>query len=333
MNHTSPVRWGILGTGNIARQFARGLSQLPDAQLVAVGSRRQDTADAFGEQFAVPRRYATYAQLAADPDVDVVYIATPHASHEADTVLCLTNDKAVLCEKPFALSAAQAKRMIALARQRNLFLMEALWTRFLPAVREASALVHAGAIGSLRMVQGDFGYRMKFDPDYLVFNPALGGGALLDVGVYPLSVACHFLQPATAITATGVATMGQLDVDEQCAFTVSFSSGAIAVCSSATRTDTGQEMLLWGDAGMIRLHAPFWKCEKLTLCPHGKPATEMLLPLSGNDGYHYEAAHIHECLRDGLTESLIMPLDESLDILILMDALRSQWGVRYPSED
>ena len=193
MTQMTNIRWGIIGTGNIAKQFARGLRVLPDAELVAVGSRSQASADAFGEEFGVPRRHASYADLAADSDVDAVYVATPHGSHMDNSLLCLEGGKAVLCEKPFAVNAAQAERMVREARSRGLFLMEAMWTRYFPLMDRVRALISEGTLGEVRQVHADFGYRAEVDPDYWLFDLHQGGGALLDVGIYPVSLASMLL--------------------------------------------------------------------------------------------------------------------------------------------
>ena len=209
------IRWGILSTGNIARQFAHGLAALDDAELVAVGSRSAASADQFGNEFNVANRHASYEALANDPAVDAIYVATPHTLHAANTLLCLRAGKAVLCEKPFAINAAETAAMIAEARTRGLFLMEAMWTRFLPHMVRIRALIHAGAIGDVRMLNSTFGFRTEFDPKGRLFDPALGGGALLDVGIYPVSFASMVFGTPTFITSH--ATIGATGVDEQVA--------------------------------------------------------------------------------------------------------------------
>jgi len=183
------IRWGIIATGAIARDFAEGLAILPDADLVAVGSRAQETADRFGEEYGVPRRYGSYEAVARDPEVDVAYIATPHTLHRDNTLLCLSAGKAVLCEKPFAINAAQAEEMVSLARRKKLFLMEAMWNRFHPVVLKMGSLLAEGAIGKPRLMVADFGLGTTFDPKGRLFDIELGGGALLDLGVYPVALA------------------------------------------------------------------------------------------------------------------------------------------------
>jgi len=187
------VRWGILGTGAIARQFVQGLNSVPEAEVLAVGSRSSASAQEFADRRSIPRRHASYDDLASDPDVDVVYIATPHPFHAENATLCLEAGKAVLCEKPFCVNAAEAERVVELAREKRLFIMEGMWTRFFPLMEEVRRLVSEGDIGEVRMLNVDFGFRADLDPASRLFDQRLGGGALLDVGVYCVSFAAMIL--------------------------------------------------------------------------------------------------------------------------------------------
>ncbi len=324
------VRWGILSTGGIARQFARGLAYAPGAQLVAVGSRSQANAEAFGDEFGVPRRYASYEALAADPDLDVIYIGTPHPFHAANSLLCIEAGKAVLCEKPFTLNARQASAVIRAARERGVFLMEALWTRFTPVMHKVRALLAEGAIGRPRMVTADFGFHAPFDPESRLFNRALGGGALLDVGVYPVSLASMVFGAPPRIST--MAHLGATGVDEQAAMIFGYEDGALAVLSCAISVMTPMEATITGERGMIRLPANWWMPQECILSLEGEPEQTFELPFTGN-GYNYEALEVMRCLREGLLESPIMPLDETLALMQTLDNIRSQWGLRYPEEE
>jgi predicted dehydrogenase len=324
------VRWGILGTGNIAKQMARGLAVLPDAELLAVGSRSQESADGFGEQFDVERRYTSYTDLVNDPDVQVVYIATPHSLHRENSLLCLRAGKAVLCEKPFAINATEAREVVAMARERQLFLMEAMWTRFLPVMGRVRELLAGGAIGDVRMVTADFGFRAPFNPRGRLFNPELGGGGLLDVGIYPVSLASMVFGPRPA-RVSSMAHLGETGVDEQAAMILGYEQGQLAILSSAVRTHTPQEAFLIGTEGRIRVHTPWWKPTNLTVSVEGQEDQTETLPFEGN-GYNYEAAEVMACLRAGKLESDVMPLDETLAIMETLDQIRGQWGLRYPME-
>jgi predicted dehydrogenase len=325
----STFRWGILGTGNIAGQFARGLAALDAAALVAVGSRTAAAADAFGERFGVPRRHAGYADLANDSEVDAIYIATPHTLHKENTLLCLEAGKPVLCEKPFAINAGEAEQMIAAARSRGLFLMEAMWTRFLPHIARLRELLAAGTIGEIRQIRADFSFRTEFDPSGRLFDPALGGGGLLDVGVYPVALASMILGPPARTAA--LADMGATGVDEQAALVFGYPGGRLAVLTCATRTSSPHEALILGDKGYIKIHDAWWKPSALTVAVEGKQP-ERIEPAAVGNGYNYEAAEVARCVRAGRIESDIMPLDETLAIARTLDAVRAQWGLRYPSE-
>jgi predicted dehydrogenase len=321
--------WGILGTGNIAAQFARGLTALDDAQLIAVGSRTAASATAFADQFDVPHRHSSSEALAADPDVHVIYVATPHPLHHANTLLCLRAGKAVVCEKPFALNAGQAADMIAEARQRKLFLMDAMWTRFLPHMTHIRDLIANGAIGEVRMVRADFCFRTAFDPQHRLFDPALGGGALLDVGVYPVALASMMF--GTPVQISSAADVGATGVDEQVGIVCRYERGQLAILSAATRTDTPHEAVIAGTGGHIRVHHAWWAPTSLTLERTDQPPEAITPPIVGN-GYNYEAAEAMRCIRAGATESPVMPLDETLSIMRTLDAIRAQIGVRYPDE-
>ncbi|BDI32823.1 oxidoreductase [Capsulimonas corticalis] len=323
-------RWGIIGLGSIAGQFATGLQSVPDAELAAVASRTQEKADAFGEKFGAAKRYGSYRELAADPDIDAVYIATPHPMHAEDSILCLEAGKAVLTEKPFTINAAQARATIDAARANNVFLMEAMWTRFFPVMVKVRELIASQAIGDLRIVQADFGFRAGVNPEGRLFNPALGGGALLDVGSYCVSLASMLL--GAPVQTTGVAHIGETGIDEQAAMLLRYSEGQIAVLSTAVRTNTPQEVYLIGTEGKIHIPSPWWKPSKLTLSRDGQETETLDLPYEGN-GYNYQAVEVAECVRAGKTQSSVMPQDETLRIMETMDALRAQWGLKYPMEN
>lgn len=323
------IRWGILGTGNIATSFATGVATMADAELAAVGSRSQATAEAYGDRFNIRRRYGSYEELVHDPEIDVVYIATPHSLHFENMLLAFEAGKPVLCEKPFTINAAQARKAIARAQEQGLFVMEATWMRFAPLMIELRKMLADGVIGELRMVTADFGIRVEFDPGFRLFNPHLGGGALLDVGIYPLSLAQMIL--GTPSQVVGLAELGQTGVDEQSGAILSYEGGQLAVLHSAIRTETPQEATIIGTEGWIRIHTPWWMPEVMTLQKQGEKAKVIEIPFAAN-GYTYEAAEVHRCLREGLLESPIMPWSETIAIMETMDTLRSQWGMRYPME-
>jgi predicted dehydrogenase len=323
------INWGILGTGGIAHKFANGLKALDDARLLAVGSRNQETADTFGDEFGATNRHASYEDLAADPDVHAIYIATPHDLHCENAVLCLEAGKAVICEKPFSITVAETDRMIAAARRSGVFLMEAMWTRFLPALVELRKRVANGDIGEPRMLSADFGFRVDTpDPNGRLFNLKHGGGALLDVGVYPVSLASMVFGAPTRIAS--LANLGETGVDEEAGIVLGHDGGAMAVLYTAIRATTPQDAVLMGSGGSIRIHSPWWVPTALTVSAGGSETT-VDLPFDGN-GYNYEAAEVMACLRAGETESDVMPLSETRTVIQTLCDLRAQWGLRYPAD-
>lgn len=263
----SPIRWGILGTGIIAKAFAQDLDRLPDAELRAIGSRNLATAQVFATQFNVGKAYGSYEELVADPDIDVVYIATPHVRHYQDAILCLTAGKAVLCEKPIALNAHQTRKIIDLARQQQLFCMEAMWMRFMPLIQQVRQWVKAGKIGEVRSLQANFGYPVKFDANSRFFNPELGGGALLDRGVYPISLAFCLLGEPSGMSAA--ATLAPTGVDIYAGVQLDYASGATAVLYASMRQQTSNEVWIAGTNGTIKIHAPFYQPGRISLYEGG----------------------------------------------------------------
>lgn len=325
----SVFKWGILGTGKIARRFMQAAFYVPEAQVVAVGSRSQATANQFGAQFGVPKRYGSYDALLADPEVEIVYVATPHSLHAENTLAALQAGKHVLCEKPFTLNAAQAEQVIHAARASGKFVMEGMWTRCFPVVREIVRRLQAGELGEVRVVIADFGFRAPFDPASRLFAPELGGGALLDVGVYPVALAFMVLGAPKQTLST--ATLGSTGVDELCSIVFTYENGAHALLSASLRADTPKQAHICGTNARITIPEPWWKPSEAYLIRTDGTTEHLLYPYEG-DGLQFEIRHVHDCLRQRLTESPWMPLDETLAIMRVLDTLRAQWGVRYPGE-
>jgi predicted dehydrogenase len=304
---------------------------LPDATIAAVGSRSQSRADAFGDTFGVPRRHDSYEALVIDDAVDAIHVATPHTYHAEHATMALEAGKAVLCEKPLAINTREADRLIATARQQEQFLMEAMWTRFLPVMDDVRRLVHEEqALGDVHLLQADIGVVHDFDPSHRLFDPALGGGALLDLGIYPLAFAFDLFGPPDDVTSSVV--IGETGVDEQCAVIFRYEDGPQVVWHASVRADAGRTCVLAGTEGRLRGQRSWWKGAPFEFAPHpdGEPTT-YARPYEGN-GYQFEAAHVMRCLREDRLESPVMPLDESRAFLALMDDLRAEWGVTYPSE-
>ncbi len=321
--------WGILSTGTIATAFAKALNYMDDARPLAVGSRQQSTADAFGAEHSIPRCYDSYEAVAADDDVQIVYVGTPHVFHAENVRMCLEHGKHVLCEKPFTINATEAKALIDLAREKQLFLMEALWMRYLPSIVRLREWIAEGRIGDVRLVQADFSVNLPFDPQSRIYNRDLGGGALLDVGIYPISLATMILGQPDRVESQ--AHIGETDVDEQAAMLFAYDDGRAAVLLCGVRAQGTQEAMIKGTEGYIKLHAPFHHPQQLTLHRHDDDPQTVNIPYKST-GLNYEAAEVQRCLRSNVLESDIMPLNETLATMQLMDRLRDNWGLVYPSE-
>lgn len=329
MSVSDTIRWGILGTGGIAHKFAEGLQSSETGKLLAVGSRSNERAEAFAAETGAERSYGSYEQLVADADVDAVYIATPHPAHKSCALLCVDAGKPVLCEKPFTVNAAEAEEVISAARGRGVFCMEAMWTRFVPPIVKLRQMLADEVIGEVRMVAADFGFRAGWNPEGRLLNPELAGGALLDVGVYPISLASMVL--GTAQRVTGLADIGESGVDEQAGIVCQYDAGKLAVLTCAVRTKTPHEATIMGTDGYIRLHEGWYRGSAMTLRRRGADDEHIEPPQVGN-GYNYEVDEVARCLAADKTESDIMPLDETLAIVRTMDEIRAQWGLRYPFE-
>ena len=303
---------------------------MPGAEVLAVGSRSEVSAEGFAEERSIPRRYASYEDLASDPDVDVVYVATPHPFHAENAELCLEAGKAVLCEKPFTVNAAEAERVVSLARERELFLMEGMWTRFFPLMERVRGMTSNGEIGELRMLTADFGVRFDLNPASRLFALELGGGALLDVGVYCVSLASMILGPP--VRAAGLSHLGETGVDEQAAVVLEHEAGRLSNLTMGIRTATPQEATVLGTEGYVKIQAPWWRPTTMTVSRPGREDETIEAPVTGN-GFNYEAAEVMRCLDEGRTESDVMPLDETISVMRAMDDLRAAWALRYPSEE
>ena len=325
---TKPIRWGILGTGSIAHTFTKALRDDTDsADVVAVGSRTEAEASSFAETFGIERAYSSYEALAADPDVEVMYIATPHVAHKANTLLCLDAGKHVLCEKPMGLNQTEVQEMVRAARDKELFLMEALWTRFLPHMTKLKRLVDEGALGELRMLQASFGFRIPVDVGSRLFDPHLGGGSLLDVGVYSVMLAQWLF--GTPEKVVSFANLGETGVDEETAFMLRYRGGQVAQLSSAVRLQLPDSLTLIGTEG-IALSPDWWRPSSLEIKRWRR--SEIFRPECRGSGYAYEAEEVARCVRAGKLESAAAPHEDSLAIHATLDELRRQWGLVYPQE-
>jgi predicted dehydrogenase len=332
-----PVRWGVLATGKIAAAVVPDLLSLEECEVVAVASRRQESADAFAARHGIRTAYGDYQSLMADPDVDVVYVASPHALHREHVELALEAGKPVLCEKPLTLTAGAAERLVTLARERDLFLMEAMWMRCNPVIRRLQQLVAAGVLGEVRQVHADIGFVVDRPPTDRLLDPALGGGALLDMGIYPLTLAHLFLGEPSAVAAT--AGLSDAGVDLDVALSLGYPGGAVASLSASMTSWPARSAVIATDRGRVDLAGPFYNPVAATWTPMStdperRPAGEpqqIGADVPGT-GYTHQAREVVRCLRSGETESPLVPLDETLALMRLMDRIREQVGVRYGTE-
>jgi predicted dehydrogenase len=326
------IRWGILGAGSIAKKFAADLKYVQNAKLVAVGSRTKETADAFADIFNIEKRYSSYLQLVEDKDIDIIYIATPHVLHHANTLLCLQNQKAVLCEKPFAINQKQVIEMIQLSKEKNIFLMEALWSRFLPHFIKLKEQLAQGVIGELTALQANFGFKTSADSNKRLTELALGGGTLLDIGIYNIFFALHIL--GNPIDMEVAIVPNASGADEQCAITFHYQKEAVAQLFSTFKADIPTELQIFGTKGNIKLTQRFYEpsCTIQLSTDGGKNYELIEVEKTKGFGYSYEAQHATDCLIAGKTESDLMTFEESLVLIKLLDMVRAKGGLVYPED-
>jgi dihydrodiol dehydrogenase / D-xylose 1-dehydrogenase (NADP) len=324
------IKWGILGPGAIARKFVQDLKLLSDAEIIAVGSRSKDKALAFAKEYGIENAYGSYEELVNDPQVEIIYVATPHPAHKEGTLLCLKAGKAVLCEKPFTVNAKEAEELIDYARKSKIFLMEAMWTRFIPVIVKVREWLTAGIIGEVKMVKADFGFRGNLDPKSRLFNLELGGGSLLDVGVYTISFASMIFGGDHPLNISSMSHIGETGADEEFSTILGYENGKLATLSGAVRTDMPQDAWILGSKG--RVYIPdFWHAKTATLYIEGREKEVIEMPFDSM-GLQFEAVEAMNCLREGKLESEVIPLNESLVIMKTMDRIREQWGLKYPCE-
>lgn len=326
--------WGIIGPGKIANKFAVALKLVPGARLGAIASRDTEKSRNFAATHNAPHIYDNYAALAADPAIQAIYIATPHGFHAEHALLCLRQGKAVLCEKPMALFAREVQGMIDASRENNAFLMEAMWTRFIPLMGAVMDLVDSGQIGALRYIRADFGFLSAFDPAGRLYNLRLGGGSLLDIGIYPLFLCLQLLGEPEGITAVG--RLSPTGSDETCHAILQYSEGAdasaaTAVISSTLVCQTSLTAEIAGTEGMIRIPTSWYKNDRFEWNRTGEPVVTVQLEPMVN-GFEYQIAEVMRCMEQGLIESPSLPHAFSLMMCRTMDTIRAQIGVKYANE-
>ena len=321
------IRWGILGPGKIAHKFAAAFERVPTAKLYAVASRDAFRGKEFAEKFGIGKIYTRYEDLADDPDIDIIYVATPHPFHHAQSLLCLNKKKAVLCEKPLTMSYQSAREMVSTARVQNAFLMEGMWSRFFPSMIKTEALVREGTIGEIRFIRADFGFASVYDPAGRVFDLRLGGGAQLDVGVYPLFLVLLLLGKPDKIQA--ITHRLPTGADETTAVQFHFNNGSLAHILSSVAIDTPKQAEIIGTSGTITLHAPWHKSQALTLTRNSGKPKKFDFPYSGF-GFEFELREVTNQLIQGNKECEGMSLNFSLMMADAADEILRQCGVVYP---
>ncbi len=326
------INWGIIGAGKIAGKFATDLATLPEANLYAIASRSESKATAFAQNYGFQKVFGSYESMLQDPDVQAVYIATPHVFHCQNTMMALDYKKAVICEKPFAMNTKEVQQMVAKAKAMDTFLMDALWTLCLPHILKAKAIVDSGQLGKIVSVKADFGFRAQFDPEGRLWDRDLGGGSLLDIGIYPLMLTLFFLGKPKKITAA--ARIGPTRVDEDCAVFFDYENGQTANLHSTILARTPTEAFIYCEKGFIhippRFHAPISNIKILEY----EGLKETTVPFDYQViGYQYEAAEMMRCLQQGKKESDLVPHQFSMDLMELLEEIRGQIGLVYPRHD
>lgn len=330
MTSPSSLRWGILGPGGIARAFTSDL-RTAGLDVAAVGSRRQQTADAFAADFGIPRAHGSYEDLVADPDVDIVYVATPHPMHAANALLAIEAGKHVLVEKPFTLNAAEAAEVRDAAAARGVLAMEAMWTRYLPHMVRIRELIASGALGEVRAVIADHTQLLPDDPAHRINALELGGGALLDLGIYPISFAWDVLGAPLSIAAS--ARLGDAGSDTEVATVMAHESGAISTSLSASRAAGPNTATVIGTQARIEIDRVWYSATSFRVVgPDGAVREEYRSDIDGR-GMQYQALAAERVIGEGRTDSDILPIDETIAIMETLDEIRELVGVRYPGEE
>lgn len=319
------IKWGIIGLGKIAHKFCKDLLEVDDAELYAVASRNLNKAQAFKEEYGAQKAYGSYEELMEDKNVDVVYVATPHVLHHSISIACLKKGIAVLCEKPFAMNTGEVKEMIKTARENNVFLMEAMWTLFLPHFEYTMEEISSGKMGKIKSIKADFGFPAEFDTSKRLFNKSLGGGSLLDIGIYPVFLAYSLLGKPERIEAD--AQFAETGVDSSCEVTFHYKNGVTALLKSTIveQTPTTAEIEL--EKGKVFINSRFHEPSSLDIELDEKNLEKDFEVHT--IGYYYEAEHVTKMLQNGKTESDRMSFEKSLDLIGLLDDIRKEIALEY----
>lgn len=323
------INWAILSTGTIAKRMAQALTLVNDANLIAVASRTEKKAQEFAQEFKIPKFFASYEELVQDEDVDIVYIGTPNSSHYENILLCLNHGKHVICEKPFTLNLNQAKEAIEIAKRKNLFLTEAHKSYFLPGIKKVKKLIKDNAIGNIVSIRADFCIKPPYMEEHRMFNLELGGGALLDVGVYPISLVIDLLGAPVEINSNTM--LGKTGVDIFNSINFKHQNGISSSIWCGFNAQAPREALILGEDGYIKIHEPFHQAPKITLKSGKNEPLEIDTSFIGN-GLNQEAQSATECIQKGKIESDEFSLEKTMEVLRVTDYIRNQYGIKYPQE-
>lgn len=329
MSENKIFNWGVIAPGGIAHKFVHDLQFVPNARLHAVASRSLDRAEAFASQYGASYAYGSYEEIIDCPNLDVIYVATPHSEHFANTLICLKAGIPVLCEKAFAVNSVQLNEMVALAKEKSVFLQEAIWTRFHPSVKKVMEIVDRGTIGKIIHISANFGFLAPYDLNNRIYNLSLTGGSLMDIGIYPLFISKLLLGNPAKIKAVG--TLAETGIDLNCSMALSYESGATASLFSTVAAETDTICTIYGTLGTINMHSRFHETKAITLAVKGKEPVTYECERLGF-GYSYEAEDVQRCLLEGKIENEKLPLQFSLDLMKIMDEIRSQIGLKYPED-
>jgi predicted dehydrogenase len=320
------INWGIIGLGKIAHKFAADILLTDDASLFGVASRDKAKAKGFAQQYNAVKHYGSYEEVAKDPDIDIVYIATPHALHFENTMMCLESGKNVLCEKPMGMNTGEVRVMVDKASEKELFLMEGIWSRFIPGMEKVLELIAGGKLGSIIYVRADFGFKPEYNPEGRIFNKSLGGGSLMDIGLYPVYLSLLTLGMPSNIKA--LARMAPTGADSYCSMLFDYENGSKAILESTFEATTPTEAYIYGTEGTIKLHSRFHHPHKISLYRNGMPEETFNIRYHGN-GYSHEIEEVCKCLKDNKTESSKLPLETSINLISLLDLVREEIGLNY----
>lgn len=323
------IKWGIIAPGIIANNFAQSMKSVDDSEIIAVGSRSENRAEKFASRFNIKNVYYSYEDVCKDELVDVIYIASPHNFHKEQALMALEYGKAVLCEKPITVNYPQCKELADKANEKNIFLMEAQWMRFMPLINEIKNRIKKGLIGDILRIEVDFSYRADFDPNHRLFNPYLAGGALLDIGVYPISFAL-FIMDKLPITFEGECAVGTTEIDEHGSVTLKFENNEIAICTFGTRVDGSRHAIIRGTEGRIEINDEFYMATEANIIINNS-IDKISIPHKSL-GYEWEIEAVNRYLKEGKKQSNIMSHQNSLDQMSILDKLREKWGIKYPFE-